>query len=281
VTAISFHVGLNRVSAAHYGSERPLKGAVADAEAMQAIAEARGFSSTLVLNEAATVSTVADAIRQAAARLGPGDTFFFSYAGHGAQLFDSSGGEPDSLDETTCLYDRMLLDDEIHGLFLGFLEGVRLLFITDSCHSASASREAMALPALEFDIPPEEVIPYPPENELSFRALTVEQSRPVYAQNADRYREAKALSSAYRNIELKCSLQHFAACQDNQLAADGVGNGYFTQQILHHWHDGGFEGTYEDFFRVIERAMPVRQRPNRKLSGEPVAAFVSGRPFST
>ena len=281
MTAISIHVGVNRVSAAHYGSEQPLKGAVADAQAMKAIADANGFSSTLILNEQATVREVSGAINAAAARLGSGDTFFLSYAGHGSQLFDASGDEPDSLDETTCLYDRMLLDDELHGLWLSFETGVRVLFITDSCHSASASRVREAIPVSEYDDPSLIAIPYPPPEDLAFRALDRDVARAVFRGNADRYAEADALSSGHSSRTPRCSLLHLAACQDNQLAADGAANGYFTQQLLHHWQGGSFTGTYDDLFRVIERAMPSRQKPGRRTDGEPVAAFLSGRPFST
>lgn len=279
MTALSVHVGLNRVSAAHYGSEQPLPGAIADAQAMQAIAHASGFSATLLLDEAATVLAVSQAIAAAAARLGPGDIFFLSYAGHGSQLFDGTDDEPDSLDETLCLFDRMLLDDELHGLLLGFDAGVRVLVITDSCHSATATRLVIDAGADEF---PNGIIgpAYPALDEIRFRQIEEATAREIYGASASRYDEARVLAGASRQLDLRCAKVHLAACQDNQLAADAGDHGYFTKQLLHHWDQGAFAGSYDDLFRALDRAMPRRQRPNLETGGD-AALFVSQRPFST
>lgn len=279
MAALSVHVGLNRVSAAHYGSEQPLRGAIADAQAMQAIASANGFTATLLLDEAATVLAVSQAIAAAAARLGPGDTFFFSYAGHGSQLFDGTGDEPDSLNETLCLFDRMLLDDELHGLLLGFDAGVRALVITDSCHSASATRFLIDPGAEEF---PNGIIgpAYPALDDVRFRQIEEATAREIYGVSASRYDEASLLAGAYRQTDLRCAKVHLAACQDDQLAADAGDHGYFTKQLLHHWDQGAFAGSYADLFRALDRAMPRRQRPNLETGGD-AALFVSQRPFST
>ncbi len=278
MAALSVHVGLNRVSPAHYGSEQPLRGAVADAQAMQAIADANGFTSTLLLNEAGTVLAVSQAIRTAAARLRSGDSFFLSYAGHGSQLFDGTGEEPDSLDETLCLFDRMLLDDELHGLLLGFDARVRVLVITDSCHSASATRPIIDPEADDF---PDGIIgpAYPALDEVRFRHIEEEVAREIYGASASRYDEARVLAGAYRQADLRCAKVHLAACQDNQLAADASDHGYFTKQLLHHWDQGAFAGSYDDLFRALDRAMPRRQRPNLETGGD-AALFVSQRPFS-
>lgn len=279
MAALSVHVGLNRVSAAHYGSEQPLRGAVADAQAMQAIADANGFTSTLLLNEAGTVLAVSQAIRTAAARLRSGDSFFLSYAGHGSQLFDGTGEEPDSLDETLCLFDRMLLDDELRGLLLGFDAGVRVLVITDSCHSATATRLVIDAGADEF---PNGIIgpAYPALDEIRFRQIEEAAAREIYGASASRYDEARVLAGAARQTDLRCAKVHLAACQDNQLAADAGDHGYFTKQLLHHWDQGAFAGSYDDLFRALDRAMPRRQRPNLETGGD-AALFVSQRPFST
>jgi hypothetical protein len=235
----------------------------------------------ILRNEGATVLAVSHAVSEAATRLNAGDTFFLSFAGHGSQLFDSSNDEPDSLDETWCLYDRMILDDELNGLYFGFAPGVRVLLISDSCHSGTIDRVLEIERETEFDDPRGIAIPYPPAQELVFRALSEQEARTAFRNDPDRYAEAAALASRYAQASLKCSLQLFAACQDNQLAADGAGHGYFTQQLLYHWQGGAFQGSYDELFQAIERAMPKRQKPNRDFLGEPVAAFISGRPFST
>jgi hypothetical protein len=41
------------------------------------------------------------------------------------------------MDETWCLYDGQLLDDELHGAWEKFQAGVRILVFSDSCHSGT------------------------------------------------------------------------------------------------------------------------------------------------
>ncbi|WP_197421808.1 caspase family protein, partial [Sphingomonas sp. CCH9-H8] len=204
MAALSVHIGLNRVSPAHYGSEQRLRGAVPDARAMKAIADAQGFASTLLLDDAATVLAVSRAVSQAAARLGAGDTFFLSYAGHGSQLFDGGGDEPDSVDETLCLFDRMLLDDEVHGLLARFEAGVRVLVITDSCHSATATRLMTKPDKDEFakgGVGPT----YPEADDLRFRNIEEHVARDIYAANAARYDEARLLALPQRSASWRCA----------------------------------------------------------------------------
>ena len=67
-----------------------------------------------------------------------------TYSGHGTWVPDDSGDEPDGRDEALCPYDigagNALLDDEIHELFSARAAGVRVLLISDSCHSGSVTR---------------------------------------------------------------------------------------------------------------------------------------------
>lgn len=277
MAAASVHLGLNRVSAAHYGGEQPLRGCIADAQSMRAIALANGFTPALLLDDAATVANLAQAMTAAAAQLDAGDTFFLSYAGHGSQVFDGDGQEPDGLNETLCLFDRMLIDDELHGLIAAFKRGVRILVVTDSCHSASATREIYT----EDDSKASDGPAYPSAADIVARGLEDDLSRAVYRASADVYDAALASSAGYRDIALACTKLHLAACQDNQLAADVADHGYFTKQLLFHLGNGASASTYDNLFQALDHAMPRRQKPNLEIEGEPLAAFTSGRPFST
>jgi hypothetical protein len=46
------------------------------------------------------------------------------------------------MDETWCLFDGELLDDELHELWARFTRGVRVLVLSDSCHSGTVTRMA-------------------------------------------------------------------------------------------------------------------------------------------
>src|SRR5438128_1860129 len=78
--ALSLHVGLNAVSAAHYsGWDGPLSACEYDARDMAAIAKAQGMKPTVLLTKKATRKDVLDAMGAAARALKSGDLFFVSY----------------------------------------------------------------------------------------------------------------------------------------------------------------------------------------------------------
>lgn len=141
-TGISLHVGVNTLDTSHYGNEiAELDSCVNDAEAMQTLADRLGYRTSLVADADATVANVTAAIRASADSLFSGDVFLFSFSGHGGQIPNtSSDEEPDGMDETLCLYDRMLVDDELHCLLGEFRAGVRIFIVFDSCHSATAAK---------------------------------------------------------------------------------------------------------------------------------------------
>ncbi|WP_370190333.1 caspase family protein [Qipengyuania sp.] len=267
----SLHIGLNRVSAGHYGSEMPLRSAVADAEAMEAIARAQGFSSQALHDDAATSGAVARHIHQLASRARRKDIVLISYAGHGSNIYDSGGDEPDSLDETWCLFDRMMVDDELYGLYTLFGPDVRLLIVSDSCHSGTVARMVSASAAAD---------PFAADSDEVFRTIDPVAARAVYADHSELYDSVQALAAAGGRSSLSCSLQLFAACQDDQLAGDGPDNGYFTSHLLDQWDQGAWQGSYTELYENLRQAMPRKQQPNRQLLGRENAAFLAQRPFT-
>jgi hypothetical protein len=137
----SLHIGLNVVDPNAYPMAVPeLSGCENDARDMHRLAQSQGFAGTTLLSPAATSRAVVDGISNAAASLRSGDFFFLTYSGHGAQMDDPTGEEPDWLDETWVLYDRQLLDDELRALWTQFQPGVRIFVLSDSCHSGTVVR---------------------------------------------------------------------------------------------------------------------------------------------
>jgi hypothetical protein len=69
--------------------------------------------------------------------------FFLTYSGHGGQVPNTGNDfEPDGFDETWCLYDGELIDDELYTALGSFAAGVRIFVLSDSCHSGTVLREA-------------------------------------------------------------------------------------------------------------------------------------------
>src|SRR5258706_1072087 len=139
--AISLHIGLNGVSAAAYsGWDGPLAACEFDANDMAALAKKRGMKPDVLLTKKATRSAVLSGMRSAAKTLKAGDLFFISYSGHGGQVPDTNGDEVDRQDETWCLYDGQLIDDELYVELSKLAAGVRVLVLSDRCLSGTVTR---------------------------------------------------------------------------------------------------------------------------------------------
>lgn len=140
---ISVHIGIN----GYYGA--PLAGCVNDANDWFQVARDRGFDSSLLLLDGdATKANMTEAMRAAIAPAKYGDLVLLTYSGHGSWIPDMDGDEPDGRDEVLVPVDYqngVLSDDELLALFRARARGVRVVFISDSCHSGSVSRFAPSL----------------------------------------------------------------------------------------------------------------------------------------
>ncbi len=286
--ALSLHIGLNGVSAAAYaGWDGPLAACEFDANDMAALARSQGMTPTVLLTKKATRAAVLAALRRAAKALKAGDLCFISYSGHGGQVPDTNGDEEDQKDETWCLYDGQLIDDELYVELSGFAEGVRVLVLSDSCHSGTITRE---------------MAPPPPPPGQRPRLMPDAVGRRVYAAHKAFYDKlqaeaAKAATKSYTDPDAALAQVGSAAeatklvgrfapavllisgCQDNQTSMDGDHNGAFTEQLLKAWDRGTFSGDYASFHARIRAAMPASQTPNLYTLG-PAAPFLAQRPFS-
>ena len=146
---ISLHVGLNTVDPNHYqGWSGPLVACEADAQDMSALAEASGFKTEIVLTKNATRSAILNKISQAAGKCAAGDFFLLTNSSHGGQVPDLNSDEGDGADETICLYDGQLIDDELFMALSAFKAGVRVLVLSDSCHSGTMAKNTMVTAAM-------------------------------------------------------------------------------------------------------------------------------------
>lgn len=280
--AMSLHVGLNVVDQGHYlNSLVDLDFCVADADAMEQIAKDRKFKPTKLIDDKATRKAVQDAVKEAAKKLGKGDIFLFSYAGHGGQVPDFDGDElqgpdGDTLDETLCLYDGQLIDDELHRLWAEFAEGVRIVAVFDCCHSGSVVR-AGRLTAAEA----------PVAGTGKVRAMSLASSVRVFNGNRAYYRnitDALAVDSPTAVLEadfpVRASLIQLSACQSNQVATESFGNGLFTEKLLTVLGGNNDWAGYRDFLDGVASRMPTSQSPNYWTIGAPAPLFEAEEPFS-
>lgn len=287
--ALSLHLGLNGVSAAAYGGwDGPLAACEFDANDMAAIARSKGIKPTVLLTKKATRTHMLAGMRSAAKALKAGDFFLLTYSGHGGQVPDTNGDEPDRKDETWCLYDGQLLDDELYFELSKFAAGVRILVLSDSCHSGSVTRE---------------IAPPPPPPGQRPKLMPAAVAMRVYTEHKAFYDKLQAdVAAAARKAafvdpdaalaqvggaaqatalvgKFKPAVVLISGCQDNQTSMDGDHNGAFTEQLLKVWNHGAFAGNYGSFHARIRAALPPTQSPNLFVLGA-AAKFLKQTPFS-
>jgi tetratricopeptide (TPR) repeat protein len=113
---LALTLGLNSVDPKHYqGWVGKLQACEADARDMADIARAQKLKAETLLTRRATRGAVLGRIARAARTLRRGDLFLLTYSGHGGQVPDRNDDEPDAQDETWCLYDGELIDDELYA----------------------------------------------------------------------------------------------------------------------------------------------------------------------
>lgn len=271
---ISLHLGLNKVDPAHYqGWDGALNACEADANAMERICKARGFTTGKLLSAKATRAAVDKALRRAATALKAGDSFLISYSGHGGQIPDLTGDEDDALDETWCLYDGEMLDDELYQAWARFKAGVRITVFSDSCHSGTVVRmltgAGLLSPALTRAAGSDEAKP---------RVMPSDVMRETYVANQPFYDAIAARVNEKGRVGASVIL--LSGCQDNQLSLDGPFNGAFTGQLLATYRNGNFTGTYKELQTKVRSKMPLTQSPNYMETGTVDPAHQKARCFT-
>jgi metacaspase-1 len=291
--ALSLHLGLNAVSAAAYeGWTGPLAACEFDANDMAAIARLKGMKPTVLLTKKATRAALLSGMRNAAKTLKTGDLFFLSFSGHGGQVRDTNRDEADRKDETWCLFDGQLIDDELYFELSRFAAGVRILVLSDSCHSGTVTRERTP--------------PVPPPGQRA-KLMPDAVGERVYAAHKAFYdglqaEVAKAAKAAKAPIDPDQALAQLgvtgaaaqaqslvgvfrpqviliSGCQDNQTSMDGEHNGAFTEKLLKVWNHGAFNGGYASFHARIRAQLPASQSPNLFTLGL-AAPFLAQKPFT-
>jgi hypothetical protein len=271
---IALTIGLNSFDPNHYNGESgELFGCENDARDMADIAHANKFEVTTLLTKDATRNNVIEQISKAASALNSGDIFMITYSGHGGWLYDKNDDERDFMDETWCLYDGQLVDDEIYYLLSKFKPDVRIFVTSDSCHSGTITRKAV--------IEKSRV-----ESRKKVRAIPRELARAVYIENKKFYDQIltdQKYLSAFEDIA--ASVLQISACQDDQECLDGDENGVFTKILLRVWDNGRFKPTgetegYQAFYDAIFNRSPRSQRPNYFRVGRKNEEFEKQKPYT-
>lgn len=266
-------VGLNAVDPEAYGGwDGQLAGCEADAKAMASLLKARGFLTTTLLTARATAAEVLGNLDLLSQKALAGDLVVFSNSSHGGQIVDENGDEADDLDETLCAYDREIIDDEIYAAFTAFSPGVRVFFLSDSCHSGTAMRA------------------FGPEHPLAERTGQRTRNMPrevalrTYAANKPMYDAIlKDPNVREGRGKIVAEVVSLSGCADNQTSMDGDKNGLFTEHVLKQWGKGAFTGTMNQFAARVRAGMPSYQQPyyfTISKNDAALKAFCAQTPFT-
>lgn len=266
-----FGIGLNRVDPAKYdGWDGRLVACLNDVRDVYAMvrgavgSKLKSDGVTLLADEQATSAAVDAAYADFAKRAKPGDLVIVHSSRHGGQFYDPEGDEADGFDETMVLWDRQVPDDE-HALWLArFLPGVRVLLITDACHSATIARDVAASGQ------PAEFRPKCLPRSVAERASEI---------------QAPEIRAVRKGMPIfppqpRATILALSACLDKQVAYDGAVNGEFTGALLKAVATGKAR-NYNELLKAVQK-LCRNQTPQLTGYGPKAAldAFTRQRPFT-
>lgn len=139
-----------------------LKGAINDVKLIQGVLRERfGFQEndfTILLDEQATHSGIENAFKKLIQRVQPNNFVYIHYSGHGSQTADLNADERSGQDQTWVSFKTRqpgrenekdnydVLDDEINAWLAAiYAKTDQVIFVSDSCHSATVARGKVAV----------------------------------------------------------------------------------------------------------------------------------------
>ncbi|MEL6697900.1 MAG: caspase family protein [Bacteroidota bacterium] len=246
---ISLHIGVNYLSqhsTDYEGRTLPnLNTCENDAMQMEEIARQEGFEECHSLfTKDATYHNFQQKFIEIVGKLNPGDLFLLTFSGHGLGVLDHDGDEDDGQDEAWCLYDRFLIDDLISKHLSQIRQGVRVVVVSDSCHSGTM------LKFFDGDTRwkrPTKKHPFPNENHILASVI---------------------LLAACRDMA-KARIQ-----KDSKLSN-------FTRDLLATWNGGKYQGNYKQFLMVdmMDSSPDPFFIPNYYEAGQNLEIFRTQNPF--
>lgn len=238
----------------------------ADARDMAQLLE-DGFSCSTLISAKATRAAVIAEIRSAAQTMAAGDLFVLFYSGHGSFVPDLDDDEAKQSDQTWCLYDGQLIDDELYVLWSEFAKGTRIVVLSDSCYSGSIIKQ-LAM-TLGEDAAPGLVKAIPPD----IARMTYEANKASYDQILAPFK----VDDPRQDVKARVIL--ISACEEHTEAREGPVNSVFTAALKRVWNNGAFNGSYDQFHQAIQQAITNGQVPMLAYAGTQIPSLAAERVF--
>ena len=217
----SIHIGVNQPAT----EEQPLSLSEDNAWMMAGLAHQAGYAAShLLRGGAATVGAVRDILSAAARALEPRQTLLVTFSGHGSRVPDANGDERDKWDETWCLHDADLVDDQLTEIWRLAAAGSRVLVVSESCFGGGVGRYG------------DDVAASPPPERPVYRSAGVIRGVPQYAQPA-----SSCISREPADDDgIRACVLVMAAAGEGQKAREGL----YLRHLLELWDGGGFRDSF-------------------------------------
>ena len=234
-------------------ARQPLAGCVRDAETWAATLEGLGFVRPTVLrNGVATRARILEAFTELVDEADEGDVIVFQFAGHGTQVVDLDGDEPDGLDEALCPADHesgaLVTDDDLAEITFGLRPGINLTSFIDCCHSGTMHR----------------VLATQPDRARggAVRARYLPSTRALQ----ERHREFRARLGPRRARSVgEPPGVLFSACQPHELAFETNAQGDFSLRATRLLAQGALGTSHEAFERALIGEFGPQRRQTPRL----------------
>lgn len=235
----SVHIAIND----YPGISNDLHGCVNDAIHWESLLkDTYNFQTKILLNEKATLKNVKKELIQIISNSRIGDNLVFTFSGHGTSIKDISGGsgdEEDGRDEALCLYDGILIDDDIHKIIQKLPKNVGFTMISDSCHSGTVTRTFI---------------------------FNIESQKPKYAAEKDTSKKSKNNKVKKKVFIPQENMKEIliSGCKANEYSYDASFNGKFEGAFSHYAIEiltKYPDISYLNFYTLLRDKLPSGQYP--------------------
>ncbi|MGJ8743813.1 S8 family serine peptidase [Polaribacter sp.] len=272
--AVSLHVGINEVSQQYYkGYVPPLYGCVNDMEKMGELAKKIGYETNFLKNSEATREAIKEQIIRLGNSVEENGILLITYAGHGAPIPDKNNDVNDLVDgndgndEAWVSYDGFLLDDEIHASLAQIKHKIRVVVISDSCHSESMSRFFMVdLESIKTTV--------------FERSISSSQVLAILDKNNQTTRSIRENIPAKESLEYSVYVIALSACEKDEKAKEVGGQGVFTKTFINNYI-GSDNKNYQSFIDLVKaKISDSTQKPKLTTSHHFNKNFLAQSPLS-
>ena len=197
-------------------------------------------------DDIATKDSILESLSVAVSKTKPGDSLLFYFSGHGSQVPDRSGDEPDGYDEVLCPSDMdfasgtYITDDDLGRIFNELPDGAALEVMLDCCHAGMGSG----------------------------RSVTNKSMPPFPGHDAVVRRITDGIDVKNRVI--------WGACEENEISQEmffpllGGGHGVFTMAMLRAMAKGLGRSDTAQYVASVCEAVSPHQNPTLVVNGKKV-----------